>query len=240
MANKKQVTFIKVGPFRGPIKNGKFENWEADATVKGESGKGDQEVVVSVGSKGMADKFKAGTYTAFYSGKTESDVWRVTVLAADNEGLGAPKQEGFGGGSGGQRQQGGGYTRNPDEGCMASACGLVKSLIESGKSKITDVPGALEALKDAFDGVKKIIGASASAAESQKPAEEKTKSELQLIADCLKQHGLTEEVRGANLERDSIVAWWKELTESEFIERIKGEIEDKAATAPEDDADLPF
>lgn len=240
MANKKQIQVTKIGDFSGPFQNGKFENWEAPATVKDD--KGSQEVVISVGSKGMADKMKPGSYLGFFAGKTDDNKWKVVFLAADNEGLGAPKKDGFGGSGGGYKGGsgggGGGYTRNPDDGSMACACGLVKSLIET--KVIKTVEESLEALKEAFIGVKAIMAESLPKHETT--AHEHKEEAKDVMTDIRKAIGdvnLETEVRKAGCTVKQLKDLWDKHGEDAdaFIENLE------QLLIPKEDAtdkDTPF
>jgi len=249
MAQKKQIKFIDVGPFDGPIQNGKFQNWEALCTI--DDGKGGRtEVVVQLGSEGMSKKFKPGTYTGFFCGKTDSDLWKVCVQAQDNEGLGAPQdpQRPRASGGGSQPSGGGGRSYNNDSGIMACAVGLVKSLVEASQIKTLDE--SLSSVKEAFKDLKAFneeIAQEGAKKDAAKAAAEKEKSE---ITAALKTAGLLEEVRSAKISYGDLKAAWSEsagndakfaIAISKLLPDVPGE-EPSTDGAPETAAsdDIPF
>jgi len=131
MAEKKTYKVTKIGAWGEPVKvesNGKtFTN--VRCTGKAQNGDRESEVILQVGSTGMASKMKVGES---YVGRAvmkddDSGLWVIAFAASDNESLAAPKKD-FGPGGG----YSGGGSRNPDDGIMACACGFVKSKIEAG------------------------------------------------------------------------------------------------------------
>lgn len=231
MAENKKLKIDWVGDFSGPHKNGKYENYTAYAKVS-ENGKS-SDVIVQVGSEGMAKKFKAGeTYEGKFVYKNEQEgKWLVAFMASDNPSLAEPKKE-YSGGSG--YKGGGGYSRDPDEGSMATACGILKSMIEAGfyspETKTADILSELEAM---FNGVKEIRNRNS---QKQEPAKEEAPDKDKLAWELIKKHGLSKQFKEAHIERDDILKWY-DLGEDRFIQNIKLAL---VPDVPSEDDDLPF
>jgi hypothetical protein len=240
MAEKQTFKVLKLSDFSGPHKNGKYENYEADATIS--SSKGESEVVISVGSKGMAEKMVIGEYIGFMAGKV-GDKWKVCILAADNPSLAAPKLDGAGHGSYSGGGKSGGYQKNDN--LIVAQCAFkgAVDLILAKKIEYSDIEGETKCL---FDMIMRIGSPTAAPSTSvtpertSEPAKEKTTPQDNThVLDALNKAGLLADVVKHPNGLDQAVSIWGSCKGN--LQAFLATVSQTFGTQPEQaDDNLPF
>lgn len=124
MAEKKQYQITGIGAWEGPITNGKYTNFQCRGKAKNE--KGESEVMIQVGSKGMTERMQVGqSYLGRAVFKDDSSgLWVISFMAGDNPSLAAPQHDnGYRGGGGG------GHKGGPRGGNESFALSYAKDII---------------------------------------------------------------------------------------------------------------